>query len=158
MSVQPSANSRSASVPGRSDKARIVDYLRAIARELRSGGRQVEGAGVTSAQLDVLRALQPGPAYSINDLAARTFTHQSSVSTIVGRLADEGLVSRISSKTDARRTSISLTNAGRAMLRRSSDSSEQRLLSAMKGLSRNELSEVAGCLEKLSSILARRRD
>jgi DNA-binding MarR family transcriptional regulator len=158
MPVQSTSTSRTTSLPGRSDKARIVEYLRTIARELRSGRRQLEGDSVTSAQLDVLRALQSGRATSINDLAARTFTHQSSVSTIVGRLADEGLVSRISSKTDARRTSISLTNAGRAMLRRSSDSSEQRLLSAMKGLSRDELSEVAGCLEKLSSILARRRD
>jgi len=157
MPVQPAATSRSTSLSGRSDKARIVDSLRTIARELRSGGRHVEGAGVTSAQLDVLRALQSGPAYSVNELAARTFTHQSSVSTMVGRLADEGLVSRISSKTDARRTSISLTNAGRAMLKRSSDSSEQRLLSAMKGLNRNELSEVAGCLEKLSGILTRRK-
>src|SRR5688500_6577580 len=147
MPVQSTSTSRTTSPPGRSDKARIVEYLRTIARELRSGRRQLEGDSVTSAQLDVLKALQSGPATSVNDLAARTFTHQSSVSTIVGQLADEGLVSRISSTTDARRTSISLTNAGRAMLRRSSDSSEQRLLSAMKGLSRDELSDVAGCLE-----------
>ena len=158
MAVQTTSSSRSTSLPGKSDKTRIVDSLRTIARELRSGGRHVEGAGVTSAQLDVLKALQSGPAYSINELAARTFTHQSSVSTVVGRLADDGLVSRNSSKADARRTSISLTSAGRAMLKRSSDSSEQRLLSAMKGLTRQELSDVAGCLEKLGAILTRRKD
>lgn len=136
-----------------------MDSLRAIARELRTFGRQVEqSSDVTGAQLDVLRALQTGPAYSINELAERTFTHQSSVSMVVGRLADEGLVTRTPSKADARRVAISLTAKGKAMLKRAPDSSEQRLLAALKGMNRQELADLAGCLDKVRSVLVGNKD
>ena len=157
MAGRTNSESRSTANDGRSDKAVIVDAIRAIARDLRSSGRQIEQTSdVTGAQLDVLRALQSGPAYSINDLAARTFTHQSSVSMIVGRLAGEGLVTRTPSKTDARRLAISLTARGKATLKRSPDSSEQLLLTALKGMNRQELADLAGCLEKLSAVLGKR--
>jgi DNA-binding MarR family transcriptional regulator len=138
----------------RSDKASIIDAMRSIARSLRSSSRQLhKSAGITTAQLDVLRALEDKPALSINELAERTYTHQSSVSIVVGRLVDDRLVSRSVSRTDGRRLSVSLTAAGRAVLRKAPDSSETRLLSAMKSMNRSELSDLAGCLQKLSSVL-----
>jgi len=154
MAVRVNGSSKSNGDQARLDKTTIVDSIRAIARGLRTPGRQSdEPGGVTGAQIDVLRALQGKPASSINDLASRTFTHQSSVSMVVGRLVADGLVTRTSSAKDARRVAISLTSEGRAVLRRSADSSEQRLLAALRAMDHEELSDLAGCLEKLSARL-----
>ena len=152
--MAPRTASKTAGDQVRLDKSTIVDSIRSIARGLRTPGRQAdEAGGVTGAQIDVLRALQGKPASSINDLASRTFTHQSSVSMVVGRLVADGLVTRNSSAKDARRVAISLTSAGRAVLRRSAVSSEQRLLTALRALNKQELSDLAGCLEKVSTLL-----
>ena len=140
-------------------KAVIVDSIRAIAQELRTTGRQLDAdLGITGAQLDVLRALESKPAFSINELAERTFTHQSSVSIVVSRLADSGLVSRASSEKDGRRQAIALTPGGRAVLRRAPESSEERLLAALRGLSREDLRRLGACLEKLSATLSKQTD
>jgi DNA-binding MarR family transcriptional regulator len=152
MAVPKNGSSKSNGDQARLDKAIIVDSIRAIARGLRTTGRQTdEPGGVTGAQIDVLRALQGKPASSINDLASRTFTHQSSVSMVVGRLVQDGLVMRTSSAQDGRRVALSLTSEGRALLKRSPDSSEERLLAALRSMNHAELSDLAGCLEKLSA-------
>src|SRR5262249_6085094 len=70
---------------------------------------------------------------SIDELAERTLTHQSSVSVVVSRLADRGLVVRLRAPDDARRTGIALTAAGRALLRTAPEVSQARLI---KGLER----------------------
>src|SRR5215217_789053 len=98
----------------RSDMIMVVDSVRAIVKALRDSGRDTEQKlGITSAQLYVLQELKNRPA-SINELAARTFTHQSSVSMVVARLVENRLVTRTASRGDARKLSISLTAAGRA--------------------------------------------
>ena len=55
------------------------------------------------------------PSQSLNELAERTHTHQSSVSTVVGRLVERGLVVRQRSAGDARRLELALTARGRRM-------------------------------------------
>ena len=94
--------------------------------------------GITSAQLYVLQELKDSPA-SINELAVRTYTHQSSVSMVVARLVENRLVTRPAARGDARKLSISLTSAGRNYLRRAPDVARMRLINALRGLSRGDL-------------------
>ncbi len=158
MSVRPSGTNRP-TVRSAPEKSVIVDSIRSIAQELRATGKPVdEKLGVTAAQLEVLRALDGGKEWSVNDLAERTFTHQSTVSSIVGRLAEVGLISRTSSRDDARRQAITLTTAGKGVLRRAPDSSEDRLLAALRGMNREELRNLATCLERLSTALTDRAE
>src|SRR5262249_54251271 len=92
----------------------VMDALRRIVRALRISARAAEGRlGISGAQLFVLHQLANGGASSIDELAARTHTHQSSVSVVVSRLADRGLAVRRTAPDDARRTAIALTSAGR---------------------------------------------
>ncbi len=138
----------------RADIATVVDAIRSIIQTLRTSGRETEQKlGISSAQLYVLAELRDRPALSINELADRTYTHQSSVSMIVARLVDNRLVTRASSARDGRRLSISLTPAGRAMLRRSSDPIQTRLMAALRTMPRAELRELAGGLSVLTEIL-----
>src|SRR5690242_1166775 len=99
------------------DTARAMNAIRSVVRALRLNTRSIEGKlGISLAQLFVLQQLAEKPADSLNELAERTATHQSSVSVVVRRLVDRGLVSRTASAADKRRIEIDLTPAGRALL------------------------------------------
>jgi len=113
----------------------VMDALRRIVRALRISARAAEGRlGISGAQLFVLHELASGAASSIDELAARTHTHQSSVSVVVSRLAARGLVVRRAGADDARRTAIALTGAGRAVLRRAPEVGQTRLIAALERL------------------------
>jgi DNA-binding MarR family transcriptional regulator len=66
---------------------RVLDSIRQIVRLLREGSRDSEErVGLSAAQLFVLQKLDPDEPLSLNELSARTLTHQSSVSVVVSRL------------------------------------------------------------------------
>lgn len=138
----------------RPEIVRVVDALRSIVQSLRISGRAAEQqVGISSAQLYILEELAERPAQSINELAERTFTHQSSVSMVVSRLVDSRLVSRSSAPGDARRLSISLTSAGRALLRKAPDTAQARLVEGLRALDKSELRGLADYLSTLDEIL-----
>src|SRR5256885_9415730 len=83
---------------------RALDAIRQIVRVLRlSATRAERDSGLSGAQLFVLQKLGDGQAISVNELALRTHTHQSSVSVVIQRLARRRLVRRLRSATEARR-------------------------------------------------------
>jgi DNA-binding MarR family transcriptional regulator len=125
-----------------------MDALRRIVRGLRLSARDAERtAGISGAQLFVLEALSAGSTSSLNELAERTCTDQSSVSVVVSRLADRGLVARAPSASDARRIELSLTRAGKRMLDRCPKPTQARLLDAIKKLDASDLAALRGGLE-----------
>ncbi len=133
---------------------KVVDAIRSIVQSLRISGRAAEQHfGISSAQLYILQQLAEQPAQSINELADRTFTHQSSVSMVVSRLVDSRLVTRTASRNDGRRLSISLTPAGRAFLRRAPNAAQTRFVEALHSLSRTDLHALAGHLTALTEVI-----
>jgi DNA-binding MarR family transcriptional regulator len=107
-----------------------MDALRRIVRALRISSRAVErDVGVSGAQLFVLRQLAAAPGLSLNDLVARTLTHQSTVSEVVSRLVERGLVSRRAAADDARRAELQLSAKGRALLRGAPEAVQEDLVS-----------------------------
>src|SRR5213595_876038 len=62
----------------------VLDAVRRIVRWLRVSSRAAErDVGLSAAQLFVLSRLNDEAAMSLNDLAQRTLTHQSSASVVV---------------------------------------------------------------------------
>ena len=87
----------------REDVRKVIDAVRRIVQALHESSRLAEKqVGLTGAQLFVLQQLGEAPTSSITEIARRTHTHQSSVSTVVARLVDRGFVRRTRSGTDAR--------------------------------------------------------
>jgi len=90
-----------------------MDCIRHIFKALRVSSSQFEKEiGLSAAQIFVLKKLREEPGLSINDLAVRTTTHQSSVSVVVKKLEEQGFVTRAVSKEDSRRVVVSLTPQG----------------------------------------------
>ncbi|HEU0054204.1 MAG TPA: MarR family winged helix-turn-helix transcriptional regulator [Longimicrobium sp.] len=109
-----------------------MDSLRTLVRALRVSTRAVEREiGISGAQLFVLQRLADAPARSVNELAERTRTHQSSVSTVVSRLVERGLAARTPSAEDARRMEIAITGDGRALLDAAPRSAQERMIEAL---------------------------
>jgi MarR family transcriptional regulator, lower aerobic nicotinate degradation pathway regulator len=113
----------------------VLDCVRRIVRALRESSRESERkVGISGAQLFVLQQLAAGSARSVSELAERTLTHQSSVSAVVQRLADAGLVARQQSRTDRRRTDLQLTVRGRAVVSTAPPLLQDRLIEAVRQL------------------------
>ncbi len=121
----------------------VMDGLRRIVRDLRLSARDAErGAGISGAQLFVLQTLSESSAQSLNDLADRTLTDQSSVSVVVKRLVERKLVTRKPSEEDGRRVELALTSAGRRLLARCPEPTQARLVAALERLSPDELASL----------------
>ena len=118
------------------DAQDIFDALRRLVRFLRIAAREAEDAtGASAAQLFVLQQLAVAPAASLADLAARTLTDASSVSTVVARLVARGLVARRAAAGDRRRAELSLTARGRALLEKAPVPAQHRLIDAIAQMS-----------------------
>jgi DNA-binding MarR family transcriptional regulator len=103
---------------------------------LRTSSRDVErGGGISGAQLFALQQLAATPGASITELAARTFTHPSSVSVVVQRLVERRLVAKVSGPNDRRRAHLAITSQGAALLRRAPAPVQARLVAAIEALS-----------------------
>src|SRR5438094_973063 len=127
---------------------RSMNAIRSVVRALRINTRSIElKMGISLAQLFVLQQLAERPADSLNDLAERTATHQSSVSVVVRRLVERGLVSRTASSADKRRIEIDLTPSGRSLLTGAPQTIQTQLMLAMRRLPAGEQHQLADLLE-----------
>lgn len=114
---------------------RVLDAIRRIVQSLRESSREAEDElGLTGAQLFVLQVIGRHPSLSINEVAAQTHTHQSSASVVVQRLVDRGLLKRERAEHDGRRLELTLTAKGRALLRKTPDLAQARLIRAVAAL------------------------
>ncbi len=112
-----------------------MEALRRIVRVLRVSGTAAErDQGISGAQLFVLQQLDETPAASLRELAMRTATDQSSVSVVASRLVARGLVARKAARADARRAELTITAAGRALIRRAPPAAPGRLRDALVAL------------------------
>ncbi len=121
---------------GARDGFLAVEAIRKLVRLLRDSAHTAQGqTGLTGAQLFVVRVLARHPGLSINELAERTMTHQSSVSVVVSRLVDRGLVVRRPAPDDRRRQVVELSPRGRLLHRSAPAVAQERIVTAMGELS-----------------------
>lgn len=86
------------------------------------------------------------PASSVNDLADLTRTHQSSVSVVVRKLTERGLVAKRTASDDARRAELSITDQGRDLLAGAPKTFQARLEQGLTDLGRDRTHVLAEAL------------
>ena len=125
-------------------RGHAIASIRTLVAGLSRSARAIEQrTGVTNAQLFILQQLAEGAVLSVNDLAARAKTKQSTVSIVVARLVRAGLVHKRRSAADGRRTALSLTPAGRRKLRGAPAPPTALLLDAIASLPARDARELA---------------
>jgi DNA-binding MarR family transcriptional regulator len=137
------------------DVQAVLDAIRRIVHALRESSRWAEKhVGLTGAQLFVMQKLAESPAASVNELATRTHTHQSSVSTVVTRLVDRGLVRRVRSGVDGRSVELSLTARGQRLVGDGPNVAQDRLIRAIERLPAGRRRLLASTLGELAGTMA----
>ena len=139
-----------------------ADELAATALELRALWTAIIRGSECSPHHDkqqfwVLGALDSG-ARRMSDLAERAQTSQASLTGIVDRLEERGLVGRVRSAEDRRVVEVSLTDAGAIELRQTRAGFVARLDSALSPLSAEERATFLGLLRKLTEHMPEARN
>ncbi|HEV8409268.1 MAG TPA: MarR family transcriptional regulator [Gemmatimonadaceae bacterium] len=131
-------------------KRRALDHIRTLVAALSHSARAVErGTGVTNAQLFLLQQLADAGSLSVNDLAVRARTQQSTVSIVVTRLVRAGLAAKKKSPDDARIAIISLTAKGRRLVKHAPAPPAAALLRAIEVLSDKDSRALATGMDAL---------
>jgi DNA-binding MarR family transcriptional regulator len=126
----------------------VLNGIRRLVRGLRVFSREIErDFGITGAQLFVLQSL--GQSLSINELAERSFTHQSTVSEVVARLKKKKLVVQRKSTEDLRKTFLRLSPTGKSLLKRAPVTPQVRLVQGLMELSPKERAQLANLLSRV---------
>jgi DNA-binding MarR family transcriptional regulator len=140
--------------PDRATARAILDGVRRLERGLRLAARHVERVtGVSGAQLFVLQHLSEARATSLNELAGRTLTDRSSVSTVVDRLVAMGLVRRAVSPRDRRQFEMRITPKGLRTLRKAPPAPTDILIAGIRRLPRTRAAALGRTLAALNSTL-----
>ena len=132
-----------------SDGRAAMEALRQITRVVRVNGHDTRRrVGISPAQLEVLRVLGEGQSLSLSEVAARTMTNLSSVSEVVTRLVNQGMVLRARGEADGRRVELSLSEAGKlaVSVAPAIDDHVLRGLDRMQPEERRELTRLLGRL------------
>lgn len=139
---------------GQEDVSGALNAIRRLVRALRTSADEIErGVGLTTAQTFVLQLLSQSPAESMNELAERTMTDQSSVSAVVSRLEGRGLVARSHSSSDGRRTRVAITPAGQVLLDGRQLTAQARLIRALGFMPREALTALEHELTQLTALM-----
>ncbi|HEY2434088.1 MAG TPA: MarR family transcriptional regulator [Vicinamibacterales bacterium] len=141
-------------IPRPTDTRDILDAVRRIVRTLHEASRASQKThGLSGAQLFVLQTLADSPGLSLNALADRTHTHQSSVSTVVSRLAEHGLVLRAAAADDGRRLELRVSAEGRRLAARAPGAAQARLIEAIARLPAGRRRTLARALHELTTTM-----
>jgi DNA-binding MarR family transcriptional regulator len=131
-----------------------LDAFRRIVQALRAGRAAEERGGPGTAQLFALQQIAEHPDASINDIAALTCTHQSSVSVVIQRLVQQRLVAKVASSDDRRRQRLAVTAKGRRVLDRAPVAVQEHLIKAISALSKDDRRALARSLNAIAGAVA----
>ncbi len=138
----------------RDDPQRVLDAFRNLVKALRLADRAgLKQHGLGSAQVFVLHELSRQSPLSINELADRTATDQSTVSVVVNKLVEKGFVTRSRSGEDGRRVELALTGRGRQILRKLPAPIQHSLIASVRRFPASRARSLADMLEQIVSQL-----
>jgi DNA-binding MarR family transcriptional regulator len=147
--------------PARGSRAplgRVLDFMRllwAVDHGLSRVSRRMERTvGVTGPQRMVVRLVGHHPGISAGDLARTLHVHPSTLTEVLRRLTERGILERAQDPTDARRALFRLTRRGRELDTVRSGTGESRVRVALGSLSDPDLAAAARVLARLAHALS----
>jgi DNA-binding MarR family transcriptional regulator len=137
-----------------SDAHSVLNSFRSIVKSLRLADRAgLKEHGLGASQVYILHELKNESPLSINDLAARMATDQSTVSVVVAKLIQKGFVSSARAETDARRLELALTAKGRTVTKRLPPPIQHSIVEGVQQLSAARAKALAEALRDIVSSL-----
>ena len=136
----------------------VLEFMRmiwGISHGLQSTSKRMEARlGITGPQRLVVRILGYHPGATAGELARALLLHPSTLTGILRRLEDHGLILRSQGEHDRRQARFRLTAAGRAVDRRNAGTVEAAVRRVLAGLPASKIESAAGVLRALEGELA----
>ena len=108
---------------------------------------------ITSAQLNCLLALYENGPLPPSQIAKHMMVNSSTVTGVIDRLEQKGLVTRQRNSPDRRIINIQLTQAGKKLAKVAPPPVQQRVVDGLQKLSSKELDQIILSLTKLTRML-----
>ena len=136
----------------RTDQSLIA--IRRILRATEMYGRKLaRAAGLTAVQLRVLQVISETGNATAKGISTRMGVSQATVTSLVDKLVQHGMVFREKSVTDRRQTNIFITDRGRATIDNAPDALQQRYVRKFETLEDWEQAQLVASLERVAAIL-----
>ena len=133
-----------------SDITSVIQSLRRITKAIHEFSKAVDREfGITGPQLWALRTIQELGSCSAGELANRLCVHPSTITGVIQRLADKGLIDRQKRPEDRRAVVLTLTPEGRQLLERAPHVAQGQLVAALRKLPGEEVTQLRGTLEQI---------
>ncbi len=144
-----------AAVPGRNPVLEFMQLLWAVDHGLQSRSKRMEATlGVTGPQRMVIRVVGGSPGIGAGELARVLHLHPSTLTGVLRRLEERGLIRREVSPADARRAVLHLTATGRKVDATRSGTVEEVVRRALGRVPRARVAAAAEVLRALAAELA----
>jgi MarR family transcriptional regulator, organic hydroperoxide resistance regulator len=132
------------------DATEVVQMLRRLFKAIHEYSKAIhKKSGLSGPQVWALTILEKSPDISARELASLMFVHPSTVTGIIGRLEGKGAITRVVDSRDKRGVRLSMTRAGRRILKSTPPPVQVGLARALTRLPPRRLSELRRSLEKI---------
>ena len=132
----------------------ILRSLRRITRSIDLYRRQLAGRhGLTGPQLVCMRVLHEGGPITPSELARAVELSQATVTGIIDRLEAQALVSRARNVDDRRRVTVSLTDAGAALVAKAPPPLDARFLERLARLPDVHQARLLAALDEVATMM-----
>lgn len=132
----------------------ILRALRRITRAIDLHSRQLANLyGLTGPQLVCLRAIGHHGSLTPSKLAKEVSLSQPTVTGIIDRLVARQLIQRDRSQSDRRVVTVTLTDAGRALIQMAPSPLQEKFAKRLAALNRDEQDEILHTLHKIVSMM-----
>lgn len=136
----------------------VLETLRQIGHAIDLRSRQLmKTVGLSVPQLLVLKAVADNDQAAIGRIAERVSLSQATVTTIVDRLEQHGLVVRHRDSVDRRRVRISATEAGKAMITSNPVILQEEFSELFGTLEPWEQTQILSSLQRVASMMGMER-
>ncbi len=128
--------------------------IRQILRATELHGKALRVAtGLKTSQLLVLQALEDSPELTVGEITGQVHMAQASVTMIVARLEELGLVDRTRGTSDKRKVFVRLTDAGHDILEQAPEALHQRFAEQFEPLKTWEKTMLVASLQRVATML-----
>jgi DNA-binding MarR family transcriptional regulator len=133
------------------DAAEVVQMLRRLFKAIHEYSKAIhKKSGLSGPQVWALTILDGNADISARELASRMFIHPSTVTGIIARLEGKGAITRSVNSKDKRGVRLSMTRAGKRILKSTPPPVQVGLARALNGLPPRRLRELRRSLEKIA--------
>lgn len=132
----------------------VLASLRRIIRATDIHSRRLnKDTGLTTPQLVVVRAIAAGDSLTASEIARAVSLSQATVTTLLNRLEDRGLITRQRSEEDRRRVNVQLTEAGRALVATAPEPLQEQFAARFAQLEAWEQHQLVASLERIANMM-----